>query len=117
MTDELGTAVEHHIQIGEQKRSEAEHRAEILLRSMLTDEQVEQLDRMSAFVVETETKKYLVRHRRRVQELDADGNPIAAYCIHPRKYVPGHDTMLAQKLLLEADEAEFLRIANKSALV
>lgn len=37
-------------------------------------------------------------------------------CIHPNDWVPDQDNMLAQKLLLEADEAKFRRIANITRL-
>jgi hypothetical protein len=34
------------------------------------------------------------------------------FCAHPETDLPDADTMLAQKLMLEADEAGFLAIAN-----
>ena len=37
--------------------------------------------------------------------------------IHPRERVPDSDTMLAQKLLLEADTERFLKIANVTNLL
>lgn len=40
-----------------------------------------------------------------------------AFCAHPREVlVPDADAYLAQKLMLEASEEEFLRIANKTEL-
>lgn len=36
------------------------------------------------------------------------------YCIEPKQNVPIYDKMLVQKCLLETDEKEFLRIANRS---
>ena len=51
------------------------------------------------------------------KELDAKGNRIASYCIHPHDRVPHADNVLAQKLMLEADPAEFRRIANRTPLV
>lgn len=37
----------------------------------------------------------------------------ALNCAHPGELVPDADTMLAQKLMLEADEPAFLRVANR----
>lgn len=42
--------------------------------------------------------------------------PIERFCIHPIEQVPDCDTMLAQKLLLETDEATFRRVANITQL-
>ena len=44
------------------------------------------------------------------------GKAVERFCIHPKESVPEQDNMLAQKLLLEANEEEFLRIANKTRL-
>jgi hypothetical protein len=46
-----------------------------------------------------------------VHLLDDKGSIVGRYCIHPRD-VPAPDAMLAQKLWLENNEAEFLRVAN-----
>jgi hypothetical protein len=100
----------------ERKQAEANDKAEELLRSMLTQEQLGQLDAMAAFEVTTERAKYRIKRGRsgNVKELNVDGQVVASYCIHPRERVPDADTMLAQKLMLESDEAEFLRIANRT---
>ena len=39
---------------------------------------------------------------------------IKTLCAHPTVRVPDADNMLAQKLYLESNEEEFLRIANHS---
>lgn len=39
--------------------------------------------------------------------------PDIALCCHPADYVPDEDTMLTQKFMLEHQEAEFLKTANK----
>lgn len=98
---------------------EADEKAEGLLRSMLTQEQLDQFDAMAAFEVTTERARYRIERGRsgNVKELDVDGQVVASYCIHPRERVPNADTMLAQKLILESDEAEFLRVANKTQIM
>lgn len=45
-------------------------------------------------------------------EMDAEGKDIREYCIHVKDVVPNFDNMLAQKLMLESYEEEFLRVAN-----
>ena len=109
---------EQHRQERERQRAEANQKAEELLQGVLTQEQREQLEAMAAFEVETERARYRIRRGRsgNVQELDVEGRVVARYCIHPREAVPDADTMLAQKLLLEVDEAAFLRIANRTSV-
>lgn len=101
-----------------EKREQANARAEELLRSMLTQEQQDQLNIMSAFIIETELRKYRIRRGRstNVDELDGSGKVVARLCAHPREGVPNADTMLAQMLMLQTDEAEFRRIANISVI-
>lgn len=99
----------------DQERLEAKNRAEELLKLCLTEEQREHLEEMSSFVIESELgKKYCIRKGRvqNVFELDDNDKHIAQLCAHPISNVPDFDTMLAQKLMLETNEAEFLRIAN-----
>ncbi len=57
-----------------------------------------------------------------VKLVGPDGQPIRSYCIHSRvndedgRRLPNEDHMIAQKLLLEANESEFLRIANETII-
>jgi hypothetical protein len=51
-----------------------------------------------------------------VKLLGNDGLPVKRYCIHADSRLPYEDQMLAQKMLLEANEAEFLRVANMTQL-
>lgn len=113
-------AREEQYRIAEEARkkaeAEAKEKAERLLVSQLNPAQLKQLKEMDAFIVELETRRYKIRRNNRVLELDKEGRQVWQYCIHPSDYqVPPADVMLAQKLLLEHDEAAFLRIANRSA--
>ena len=95
--------------------AEAEAAAERLLREHLDAEQVAQLERDRAFVVSVSSgRRYKIKRGRQgnVVEIDARGRTLRKFCIHPDLYIPDPDTMLAQKLLLETDEAAFRRIAN-----
>lgn len=103
------------------KKAEAEARdkAERLLLEHLNPVQLQQLKEMDAFIVQLETKRYKVRRNHRVQELGENDKPIAEYCIVPNQdnwQIPNADVMLAKKLMLEHDEALFLRTANRTVL-
>lgn len=100
------------------KEAEAKEKAERLLISQLNAVQLQQLKDMDAFMVELQTKRYKVRRGQKVIELDKEGKQVAQYCIHPSDYnIPAADVMLSQKLLLEHDEAAFLRIANRTPML
>jgi len=51
---------------------------------------------------------------RNIRVLGGDGKYKRTLCAHPAEAVPNADTVLAQKLMLECAEREFLRIANVS---
>jgi hypothetical protein len=97
------------------EEEEAEARAESLLKRHLADGQRAEYEMDRSFHVVTGTgRRYRLRHgwAGNVEEVDAAGKRLRRYCIHPRIGVPCPDNLLAQKLLLEADEPEFHRIAN-----
>jgi hypothetical protein len=97
---------------------EAREKAERLLISTLNPVQLRQLKEMDAFIVELETKRYKIRRGYKVIELDKENKQVAQYCIHPSDYqIPSADVMLAQKLMLEHNEAAFLRIANRTPVI
>ncbi len=100
---------------------EAEGKAEKLLRTCLTREQIEDLEKKRCFYVEVEGRTPGRKERYRIErdshivkQLDEKGSIIRTFCI----YVPGvphPDTMLAQKLFLEGSEEtreEFWATAN-----
>lgn len=94
-------------------------RAEKLLQACLTTEQQGQLHAHGWFELRTPSgRHYRIRRGRagNVIELDrATGRPLCSYCCHPIDLVPDEDTMLAQKLMLEHQEDDFLRLANRRA--
>ena len=107
---------------------EATERAKRLLTSMLSEEQAHELETKRCFHLSVidgksgESKRYRIDqgYQGNVKLLGPDGRPIKSYCIHARatdeegRRLPNEDHMLAQKLLLECNESEFLRIANAS---
>lgn len=107
-------------EIRKKAEAEAKEKAERLLISMLNPVQLQQLKEMDAFIIQLETRRYRIRRNQRVQELGERDEPIAEYCIIPSPEghgIPNADVMLAKKLMLEHDEASFLRIANRTSMV
>lgn len=103
------------------ERSLAEKRAEKLLQETLSAAQREELIAKGYFTLETiassgERRIYRIRRgrSRNVDQVDATGRRIKTLCAHPVAMVPDADTMIAQKLMLESQEDEFLRIAYAS---
>lgn len=99
---------------------EGEARAEALLREALTEEQLDDFDVNGWFLVGTADGVYRIERGysgnvRLLRGYSAEGHgPGAAFCIHPIGNPFDADVMLAQKFLLENDEREFLRIANRA---
>ena len=102
-------------------RSAAEKRAEKLLQDHLTPKQREELAARGFFTVSSisqdgQRRHYQIRRgrSRNVQQVDESGRVLKTLCAHPVPLLPDADTMLAQKLMLETREEDFLRIANHS---
>jgi len=94
-------------------RKAAAERAEKLLEACLSSGQRESLRKSGWFVVYTKSgRAYQIRRGRARNVVEV--NTKRTYCCHPVDGVPDADTMLAQKLMLEADEESFLRLANVS---
>jgi hypothetical protein len=94
-------------------------RARELLLSKLTQEQRETFERNNWFVVtggKTNTRYRLEGHTLIANIVVLSGDN-AAYrlCGHCHRSLPMSDHLLAQKLMLEYDEEEFLKIANRHA--
>lgn len=98
-------------------------RARNLLNQMLSPAQRLMLETKSYFELTVHdrdgaSRTYRIEHgyAGNVKLLDAKGVPVRRYCIHADSRLPYEDQMLAQKLLLESNEMEFLKIANKTEL-
>jgi len=101
----------------------AKARARKLLFSMLNADQQKELDEKNHFHLTVHSRDGSMRVYRietgyagNVKLLGVDGQPVKRYCIHADYRLPHEDQMLAQKLLLETNEPEFLRIANMTQL-
>jgi hypothetical protein len=93
-------------------------KAKRLLKSLLTEDQEQSLDEKGCFDLTIGDRIYRVAPGRGVTRIAADGKADESYCIHPDGSLglPVEDWAIAQKLLLETNEEEFLRIANKTRL-
>jgi hypothetical protein len=104
-------------------KEEADQRAEALLKCFLSSSQRAQYEAERAFEVITcrsgVTRTYRLRKgwAGNVFLLDDKGRQVEKYCIHPDVAVPEADNLVAQKLLLESNEEEFLRVANRTPIV
>jgi hypothetical protein len=117
--EELTRRLREERLVKEQEREDARCKAEKLLRESLDEEQLAQFDETRWFYVISQSgKRYRIRcgWEGNIDELDEDDLIVAEWCIHPRIQVPTEDSMLIQKLMLEADEARFWEIANKREL-
>jgi hypothetical protein len=95
--------------------AEANEKAETLLKDVLNEEDYQFLLEMNHLLVETEEHRYKISRRGTVREVDEEGKEIASFCIHERGFrLPDADAVLMHKLMLECDEEEWLRIANKT---
>lgn len=102
------------------ERNEIKARAKDLLISVLSPEQQKQLDKLTGFVVEAEERRFFIEAKGgtsgNVKELDQNDRIVSSFCIHTRMSdnIPHDDLYAAQKLLIEHDLTQFLKIANKT---
>jgi hypothetical protein len=92
--------------------------ADILLVEHLDDEQRESWETRREFSVAAPSGcRYLITGngvQGNVYSADAPDGRSWRFCIHPDLGFPLEDALLTQKLLIETDEDEFLRVANAS---
>jgi hypothetical protein len=98
---------------------EARDAAERLLVSCLNRRQRSEYRRDKCFTVITRNgrRRYRIRPGEAPIRIHGEDGRRYRYCIHPAHGFPSQDVALSQKLLLESDEAAFLRIANESLVV
>lgn len=95
---------------------EAKTRAEALLAEMLPEDEYQQLARRGYLEVpspSTPDRVYRVpKYRGRVHVYEK-GKPVVSLCVQPERLVPDADVVLIHKLMIQGDEAEYLRLANR----
>ncbi len=113
---EQARLAEHYKKQAE-KRELAGMRARALLVGNLDEAQAKDYEKSKLFLVHSRDRKRTYRitygTSGNVELLNPAGRVVASFCIHPHEFLPTEDVMLAQKLMLEAAEEEFLRIANR----
>jgi hypothetical protein len=101
----------------QKKTAEAREKAKKTLSSVLSKKQREQYVKEGVFELDVNGRLYRVKPGCRVERLHPETKKVQSYfCIHPHNAheIPPEDTALSQKLLLEAAEAEFLKLANET---
>lgn len=96
----------------------ARERADALLRELLTEGEYAQLTRRGYLEVRSPAqpqRTYRVpRHQGQV-EVRERGIPIMRLCVQAVEPIPDGDAVLMHKLMIEGNEAAYLRIANRFA--
>jgi hypothetical protein len=94
----------------------ARARAEQLLAEMLTEEEYQQLGRRGYVEVKSpsvEGRVYRIpKYRGRIHVYEHD-RAVMSLCVQPVQLVPDADVVLIHKLMIEGNEEEYLRIANR----
>jgi hypothetical protein len=97
-------------------QAEAEHRAAALLREVVGEPAFDQLRRRGHLEVRSPlfpSRVYLVPERQGPVTVCEHGRPVMRLCVQTVERVPDHDTVVMHKLMIEGNEREYLRIANR----
>lgn len=110
------TALRELYRISERERT-PEARGRRLLRSWLSPGQLESFDKDGYLDVlgSATGRTYRIYYGSvsNIRELNDAGEPVAGLCFVPAAALPIGDVVLAQKIILENDEARALAIANR----
>jgi hypothetical protein len=109
----------HQPQFSPVRRSdwrEAQERAEALLKQLLSEDEYRQLSRRGYLEVHSPSRSRRVyrvpRHQGQVKVFES-GVPIMALCVQSVEPIPDGDAVLMHKLMIEGNEDEYLRVANR----
>jgi hypothetical protein len=97
-------------------QADAERRAETLLREVIGDRGFVQMLKRGYLEVRSPTfpsRSYLVPERQGPVTVCEHGRPIMRLCVQTVERVPDYDTVVMHKLMIEGNEREYLRIANR----
>ena len=100
---------------GEERRA-AEQRAKALLRQILGDDEYERLVKRGYLEVASPSIKgrvYRIPYFQGMVEVLEGGVSTMRLCVVPLRWVPDPDVVLIHKLMIEGDEARYLRVANR----
>ena len=91
-------------------------RAEAMLREVLTEQEQQDLARHGYLEIASPShpsRTYRIPRRRGQITLYERGVPIVTLCVQPTVPMPDADLVLLHKVLIEADEAMYLAVANR----
>lgn len=95
---------------------EAQDRAEALLRHVLSDDDYRSLERRGFLEIQSPSRPRrtyrIPRHQGQVKVYEG-GVPVMALCVQSVEPIPDGDTIVMHKLMIEGNEPEYLRIANR----
>ena len=97
-------------------QAEAERRAEILLREVIGERAFANMVRRGYLEVPSPTfptRVYLVPERQGPVTVCESGRPVMRLCVQTVERVPDYDAVVMHKLMIEGNEREYLRIANR----
>jgi hypothetical protein len=101
--------------IERQSDRDARQRSEQVLRTHLSTAELAGLNRQGYLEVASPSRAgraYLVSPSASRVVVVQNGVPVSRLCIHPVVRLPGREEVLAHKLMLQTDEADYLRRAN-----
>jgi hypothetical protein len=97
-------------------QAEAERRAEVLVREVVGEAGFADMVRRGFLEVRSPTfpnRVYLVPERQGPVTVCEHGRPVMRLCVQTVERVPDYDTVVMHKLMIEGNEREYLRIANR----
>jgi len=97
------------------ERSEAERRAQKLVADLLPPHQLAQLHQLGFIEMRSRLipgRCYRIPRRRGQVQVYEEGRHAGSLCIQPTRWVPDGDLVLMHKLMIEGNEADYLRTAN-----
>ena len=100
-------------------RGDAEARAQELLARFLTTAQLAQLNTAGFIEVPSGMfpgRTYLIPRQPGQVRVAQQGCFAGSLCIQPTRWVPDSDAVLMHKLMIEGNEAEYLRMANRFSI-
>lgn len=112
----LGSRVRSVAPRGANLQLEAERRADILLQEMLRPEGHQELEQRGYLEVPSpnrEGRMYRIPRGRGMVSVYEDGRAVMSLCVQPVEWIPASDVVLMHKLMIEANEEEYLRTANQ----
>jgi len=95
---------------------EAERRAETLLQEMLSPEQGRDLEHRGYLEIPSPSRQgrvYRIPRGRGMVSVYEDGRAIMSLCVQPVEWIPAADVVLMHKLMIEANEEDYLKTANQ----